>query len=151
MSQTVTEEQITTENTTRPPPPLDLYVGVEKLLWFENDQEMGKQNARRYIILQQAIQDLDQAIQNANLRENRLPALIKEVEEKRGELQYLGNLPLTIDFFTGVQNRQVYFRDTPQIMTDPLSQQTHQELQLHHQAQLQGKDHHLPSPYLSRE
>ena len=63
MSQTITEEQVTTESTTRPLPPLDLYLGVEKLVQFGNDQELGEQNARRYIVLQQAIQDLDPAIQ----------------------------------------------------------------------------------------
>ena len=85
MPQTETEEQITTENITRPPL-LDLYVGVEKLVRFGNDKETEEENARRYILLHQTIQDLDQAIKNANPRENRLPALIKEVEETRGEL-----------------------------------------------------------------
>ena len=118
MSQTITEEPSTTAVTTATTPttttarnmkrtlPLNFYLGIEKLVRFANNQQAGEENARRYVMAIQDLEDLNQAIQTAGPEDNRVPAWMTVAEERKGELNQIQKFPLTREFISLVQNRQ---------------------------------------------
>ena len=118
MSQTITEGPSTTAVTTTTTVttitainmtrtvPLNFYLGIEKLVRFANDQQVGEENARRYVTAIQDLEDLNQAIQTADPKDNRVPAWMIEAEKRKGELKQLQKFPLAMEFITLVQNRQ---------------------------------------------
>ena len=63
MSQTTTLQQgiITTEESS--PSSLQLFIGIERTIKFQENQEIGENNAKRYMGLAQLVQELERNLE----------------------------------------------------------------------------------------